>query len=235
MNLLAMDTSGPSAGVAVLIDGALRYEAALQHKKTHSQNIMPLCEAALDTLSLKPNELDYLACVVGPGSFTGVRIGISSIKGLAQATGAPCIGVNALEALSRNFPFFNGLACPILDARAGQVYTAIFEQGKRVTPDLAIPLYELLEKIQTLNQSNQKTVFLGDALSVYRDRITQTMGDTALMAPLHLASIKPSAVAALALEHLPDAISYDQLEALYLRAPQAERERAAKEAASRAN
>ena len=140
MNILCVDTSGPSAGVAVLRDGRLVFECSLIHGRTHSQCIMPMVEQGLAGAGLQAGDVDLFAAVVGPGSFTGVRIGVSTVKALAHATQRPCIGVDALEALAAGIQDFGGLICPILDARAQQVYGAVFRAGLppvRVAEDAA--------------------------------------------------------------------------------------------------
>ena len=127
MKLLAIDTSGPVCGVAVLTDGVIRYECAVQNKLTHSVNLMPMVDAALQATGLTLADLDRLAVVTGPGSFTGVRIGVSTLKGLAHGADKPCVAVDALEAMAagavralsgkeevRHYtgrPVFSGFAC----------------------------------------------------------------------------------------------------------------------------
>ena len=132
MNILAVDTSGPVAGVAVLRDGEIAYEGAAVNRLTHSVNLMPMIEEALGRAGLDVSEIDLYACVTGPGSFTGVRIGVSAVKGMAHGAGKPCVGVDALEALASGVCMNDMLLCPIQDARAGQVYGAAFLPGCRL-------------------------------------------------------------------------------------------------------
>ena len=106
MNLLAVDTSGPVAGVAVLKDGEVAYEGAAVNRLTHSVNLMPMIEEALGRAGLDVSEIGLYAAVTGPGSFTGVRIGVSAVKGMAHGAGKPCVGVDALEALAAAVPPF---------------------------------------------------------------------------------------------------------------------------------
>ena len=136
MILLFLDTSGPSAGVALMEDGVVRYEAMTVNAFTHSQSILPMTEEAFRRTGLSLEEVDYLAVTEGPGSFTGVRIGVSTVKGLAHALNKPCVAVDALEAMAAGVRPFSGVICPIQDARAGQVYGAAF-QGKRL-PDCCL-------------------------------------------------------------------------------------------------
>ena len=143
MNILAMDTSGPVAGVAVLNDETVVYEACAVNKFTHSASIMPMVEEAFIHSGLSLEQMDRLAVVVGPGSFTGVRIGVSTVKALAHGANIACVGVDALEALAGSVPYFDGIVCPIQDARAGQVYGAAFLPGTipaRLMEDQALKL-----------------------------------------------------------------------------------------------
>ena len=127
--VLTIDTSGPVAGCAVLRGGRIVHLVAMNHGLTHSETIMPAVDAALEGAGLRCGDVDVFAAVAGPGSFTGVRIGVCAAKGLAHAVGKPCAAVHALEALAMNFYGFDGLCCPILDARRGQVYCAAFDMA----------------------------------------------------------------------------------------------------------
>ena len=135
MNILAIDTSGPTCGVAILSDGVIRFSQTVLNKRTHSVNLMPMVDAGFSYTGLTLADMDRLACVVGPGSFTGVRLGVSTVKGLAHGIGKPCVAVNALEAMALGAGQFDGTVCPMQDARAGQVYAALFRDGKRMAPD----------------------------------------------------------------------------------------------------
>ena len=228
MILLFLDTSGPSAGVALMEDGVVRYEAMTVNAFTHSQSILPMTEEAFRRTGLSLEEVDYLAVTEGPGSFTGVRIGVSTVKGLAHALNKPCVAVDALEAMAAGVRPFSGVICPIQDARAGQVYGAAF-QGEtlaRLLPDQPLKLEEFLDQAGALGE---RLLFLGDGMPVHRERIAAMMGERALFAPPHLAFLRPAAAAALAWEKRDEAVDYLSLEPLYLRAPSAERQKNLKE------
>ena len=234
MKILALDTSGPVAGVAILKDGALAYEGAAVNKMTHSVSMMPMVEEALTRSGLEIGEIDLFAAVTGPGSFTGVRIGVSAVKGMAHGAGKPCIGVDALEALATGLYGASGIICPIQDARAGQVYGAAFRAGMppvRLLPDMAEKLSDFIAKVLESAEPQDKLIFLGDGVGTYRQAIVDLLGDRAVFAPAHCAYLRPAAVAALADARQADAVDYLTLMPVYLRAPQAERARAAKEAA----
>ena len=236
MNLLAVDTSGPVCGVAVMKDGVLAYEGVALNRMTHSVSMMPMVEEALNKSSTEISDIDYYAAVTGPGSFTGVRIGVSAVKGMAHGAGKPCIAVDALEALARGIGLSSALLCPIQDARAGQVYGAIFAPGmppRRLSEDMAAKLPEFIDAALNLVDPAQPLLFTGDGVPTYREAITAILGDRALFAPAEAAYLRPAAVAAIAWETRENAVDYLTLQPHYLRAPQAERARAAKLQAER--
>ncbi|MBO5501343.1 MAG: tRNA (adenosine(37)-N6)-threonylcarbamoyltransferase complex dimerization subunit type 1 TsaB [Clostridia bacterium] len=234
MIILAVDTSGPVAGVAVLRNGTLAYEAVAVNKMTHSVNMMPMVEEALNRSGIAIEEIDLFAAVVGPGSFTGVRIGVSAIKGMAHGAGKPCIGVDALEALAAGICCADGVICPIQDARAGQVYGAAFRAGmppERLMPDVAEKLPDYIDKVLAVAGEQDKLYFLGDGVATYRRAIADILGDRAVFVPAHCSGLRAASVAMLAEARKEEAVDYLTLMPVYLRAPQAERARAAKEAA----
>ncbi len=230
MILLCLDTSGPVAGVSLIEDGTVRYEAMAVNKFTHSQSILPMTEEAYAKTGLQIADTDYFAVTVGPGSFTGVRIGVSTAKGLAHALNKPCIAVDALEAMARGAILFDGAVCPIQDARAGQVYGAAFRgiTGDRLLSDRPVKLEEYLGAVSALDD---RLLFLGDGMPVHRERIRALLGDRAVFAPPHMAYLRPAAAAALAWEKRAEAVPYSDLKPLYLRPPQAERQKNLKERA----
>ena len=224
MILLCLDTSGPVAGVAIMENGNIRYEAMAVNSFTHSQSILPMVEEAYLRTGLQVENTDYFAVTVGPGSFTGVRIGVSTVKALAHAAGKTCIAVDALESMANGVSPFDGIICPIQDARAGQVYGAAFEGQtmQRLLSDEPIKLEEYLEKAAAFGK---KMLFLGDGMPVHKAKIAEILGEKAVFAPAHLAFLRPAAAAQLAWEKQSEAVSYLDLQPLYLRAPQAERQK----------
>lgn len=234
MNILMIDTSGPACGVAIMKDGAIVYEAQLVSGRTHSQRVMPMVDAALSMSDMKPGDIDLFGAVLGPGSFTGVRIGVSTVKALAHAAGKPCIGVDALQALAANMSGFDGVICPILDARAQQVYGAMFRAGdapERLMQDEAMKLVDFLELV---DKTGEDALFLGDGVAAFREKIMEHLGTRAHFAPAQHMNLRAGSACAVA-QKLYEAdegaaVDYIHLLPLYLRAPQAERERAAREA-----
>ena len=219
MKLLVMDTSGPVCGVAVMEDEKVLCEYTAQNRNTHSANLMPMAEAALLSAGKTIGEMDAIAAVTGPGSFTGVRIGVATAKGLAHGAGIPCIPVDALEALSLSAGGFDGVVCPIQDARAGQVYGAAFRGGERLTADEPLKLEDFLEKILPFGE---RFLFLGDGVPVHREKILETIGEKAAFAPAHLNYLRPSAAGVLAMRS-EKRTDYLNLQATYLRPPNAQK------------
>jgi len=238
MNILMIDTSGPACGVAVMRNGQIVCELQLTSGKTHSQRVMPMVDQALSMCEMDVSDIDLFGVVVGPGSFTGVRIGVSSVKALAHAAGKPCIGVDALEALAANASSFDGVICPILDARAQQVYGAMFEAGMppvRLMEDEAEKLTLFLDRVEA---TGKKALFLGDGAPAFEKAICERLGDRAVFAPAQHMGLRAASACALAAKYAEDENNLKDcmtLLPLYLRAPQAERERAAKLAAQKEN
>lgn len=222
MNIMAIDTSGPACSVAVSDHHGLCYEARAVNKLTHSKNLMPMVEEALQKSGKQLADLDLLACVVGPGSFTGVRIGVAVCQGMARGLSLSCVAVNALEAMAYSAMELDAVICPMRDARAGQVYAAAFCNGKRLMQDQALPLSEYLQSLPSLGQ---RFVFLGDGLLPHQEQIVSTLKDKARLAPFYLALPGAAAACALALRDRDQAVPPQQLLPLYLRKPQAERQR----------
>ncbi|MDO4484307.1 MAG: tRNA (adenosine(37)-N6)-threonylcarbamoyltransferase complex dimerization subunit type 1 TsaB [Clostridia bacterium] len=223
MKLLAVDTSGPVCGVAVLADGAIVYECSVTNKLTHSTNLMPMIDQALTMSGLTLKELDYVAVVTGPGSFTGVRIGVSTVKGLCHGAGIPCVTVDALEAMAAGINSFSGVVCPIQDARAGQVYGAAFhcENGvpERLMDDIPLKIEEYVSAISSFGN---RFLFLGDGMPVHHKRLTELLGEQAVFAEPQQAFLRPAAAANLAAAK-KERLTWKELEPMYLRAPNAER------------
>ncbi len=221
MKLLVIDTSGPVCGTAVMDEEKVYSEYTAQNKNTHSASLMPMIESALEAAGTGLDGLDAVAAVTGPGSFTGVRIGVATAKGLAHGAGLPCIAVNALEALDESAGEFDGVVCPIQDARAGQVYGAAFPNGERLIPDAPMILEEYLDTVSALGE---RFLFTGDGAPVFRERITIILGERAVFAPPHRGYLRPSAAGSIAIRR-GETTDYLHLEASYLRPPNAQKNR----------
>ena len=231
MKLIALDSSGLVASVAVLEDDKLMAEYTMNYKKTHSQTLLPMLDEIVRMIELDLSTVDAIAIAKGPGSFTGVRIGVATAKALAQAADKPCIAVSTLEALAFSSKYFDGIISPVLDARRNQVYNALFCGGKdlmRLTDDRALALDELLAQ---LKEYGKKVLFMGDATLVFEEEIKSALGELAYFAPkvsnLNLAG----AVAEIGLDKLKkgETTEYKRLVPEYIRLSQAEREKLERE------
>ena len=226
MNILALDTSSRVASCAILRDGVLAGEFFANIGLTHSQTAMPMVEKLLEQTAIGLREMDVFAVCTGPGSFTGLRIGISCVKGMAMAAGKPCAGVSTLLTLAEGIRLFEGYICPVMDARRGQVYTSLFESmgGKlsRLREDEAISI-EGLEAI--LRELPLGVMLVGDGAQLCMERLS---GVASLqMAPERFLHQRASALASIACEMAQSGglTSAAELAPSYLRLPQAERER----------
>ena len=227
LNIVSIDTSGPLASCAVWRDDAIVHLIAMNQGLTHSETIMPALDASMRAANLSCADVDCFACVCGPGSFTGVRIGVCAVKGLAHAWNKACARIDALECLAMNYQGFDGIACTILDARRGQVYCAAFDmkdgQPRRILPDDAMEIGAFLEKLPR----DRRLVFLGDGLRVHQARIREALPG-ALIAPANLSQLRADAACLLAAERQETWMEARLLTPIYLRIPQAERERNAR-------
>lgn len=230
MKILALETSAKSASAAVVENGTVLASAYQCSGLTHSRTLMPMVEDMLRNSELKAQDMDAIAVAAGPGSFTGLRIGVSAVKGLAWALEKPCCAVSTLEGMAENLRHLDDtLVICAMDARRNQVYNALFiaEGGelRRVSEDRAIGLAELLAQIQTMNLP-AKRVVLGDGAELCHRFLTENGFDCSL-APAML--IRQSAVGvALAAERKGEFIPAEALAPVYLRLSQAERERLAR-------
>ncbi len=221
MKILAIDTTGAVAGVALVDDNITVAEFSVNNEKTHSQTIMPLINKLLSSLDLTIADIDYIAATSGPGSFTGLRIGCATAKGLAHGSKKLIIPVPTLDALAYNLPYSDRLVVPIMDARRNQVYTAIyrFENAKliRLTDYMAEDIFVLMENVE---KYSSKAVFLGDGVFPNKSAILSKGFD---LAPLHLNMQRAASIGALALTMLDKAVDYHSFTPFYLRLSQAER------------
>lgn len=227
MKILAIDSSGLVASVAILDEDQLIAEYTVNYKKTHSQTLLPMLEEVKKMIDLDLASIDALAIAGGPGSFTGLRIGSATVKGLGLALNKPIIHVPTLEGLAYNLYGTENLVCPIMDARRNQVYTGIyrFDEEKLVSIEkqCAIGIEELLEK---LNQLKEKVILLGDGVPVYKDIIENKLAVPYSFAPAHANRQRAGSVAALATQYYKEGKVVSAVEHApdYLRLSQAERE-----------
>ena len=233
MLILAFESSARPASVALLRDGQLLSQYTQCSQLTHSRTLLPMAEDMLKNAELTLRDVDVFAVAHGPGSFTGVRIGVSTVKGLAWALDKPCVGVSTLEAMAWHGLAAGGVVCPVMDARRSQVYNALFEivDGRpvRLTEDRPIALEELAEEVRRLD----RPVFLvGDGAALTAAHFAAA-GLPFTLAPENLRWQSAWGVAMDARDKEPG--NADALLPVYLRLSQAERERQARLAAEKAN
>ena len=232
MNILGIDASGVAGSVAYIKEGKFVGEYYICDKLTHSQTIMPMLEHMKKILDIDLDTVDAVAVTSGPGSFTGLRIGVTAAKTLALALDVPIIGVPTLDVIAHNITYSDSLICPIMDARRNQVYTALYkwEAGKlqRLIPHDALDMNEYLEIIK---EKNEKVIFLGDGIDCYRDKIKEILGENASFAPEFLKLQKASVLLEISREKYEkgEAINAAEFVPLYLRKSQAEREKEERE------
>lgn len=225
MKILAIESSALAASVCVECDGKLIAEAFGNNGLTHSKTVMPMLENMLANCGEALENMDKIAVAAGPGSFTGLRIGVSVAKGLSWASGVPVCGVSTLEAMAWQACCFDGVICPVMDARAGQVYNALFkyENGEliRLCQDRAIAMAALLEELKGEN----RIILLGDGAKMCYNECEKS-GIAAVLPESAQRFPRASGVARAARNI--EAAEPEKLDIYYLRLPQAERERLAK-------
>lgn len=236
MKILALDSSGLVASVAVMEEENLLAEYTMNYKKTHSQTLLPMLDEMAKMIDLDLETVDAIAVAGGPGSFTGLRIGSATAKGLGLALKKPLISVPTVDGLAYNLCGTDKIVCPLMDARRNQVYAGIYEfkgnELKVLESQMAADISEIAEK---LNALGREVIFLGDGWPVYEQKLAELMKVPYFAAPAHMSRQRAGALAALAMtyakegcmetatEHQPD----------YLRLSQAERERLEKERAAK--
>lgn len=237
MKILALDSSGLVASVAVVEDDTLIAENTIHYKKTHSQTLLPMLQSVKEMIELDLESIDAIAISAGPGSFTGLRIGSATAKGLGLALNKPIIEVPTLAGLAYNLYGTTQLICPIMDARRNQVYTGIYAFVGQDNPGLnnCYQLQVMKEQsavdisniVEILNSMGREVIFLGDGVPVFKETIKETLQVPFCFAPAHCNRQRASSVAALAEIYFQEGryVNARDHQPEYLRLSQAERER----------
>jgi tRNA threonylcarbamoyladenosine biosynthesis protein TsaB len=226
MRVLSLDSSTEVASCAIVEDNKLLGEITYNNEKQHSIILMPMIDNLLTNLRLDLNELDGFVVAKGPGSFTGLRIGMSTIKGLSLGSNKPCVTVSSLDSLAYNLSFANGLICPMLDALRDNVYARLFKCNngdlKPISDYIAISVDELIAEIKGYNEN---VYFVGDGIYKHRDKLNASLPN-AYFAPAHLNLTRASSLGELGIKLLHSGIVEDlnTVTPIYLRKSQAERE-----------
>ncbi len=228
MKILGVDSSGMVAGVAVVDDDILLAEYTVNYKKTHSETLLPMIDEIVRMTELDMDSVDAIAVAAGPGSFTGLRIGSATVKGLGLALNKDIIEIPTCMGLAYNVWGTDSLVCPIMDARRKQVYTGIYEYGNNelitVSEQKAVDICELIDE---LNGMNQKVIFVGDGIPVYKDIISEHATFPYVFAPAHCNRQRAASIAALGVIYASKGLTVaaEHHKPIYLRKSQAERER----------
>lgn len=228
MKILALDSSGLVASAAVVEDENMIAEYTINYKKTHSQTLLPMLDEIVKMIELDLNTIDAIAIAAGPGSFTGLRIGSATAKGLALALKKPIISIPTVEGLAYNLYGTDKIICPIMDARRNQVYTGLYrfeeEQFIVIEDQMAVDMETVIEKI---NKLGQPVIFLGDGVPVQKNAIEEKVTVPFYFAPAHMSKQRAGAVGALGCQYYKKGSYQDSREHRpeYLRLSQAERER----------
>lgn len=227
MKILGIDSSAKSASAAVTENGKIISNFYINTGLTHSQTLMPMIDSALKCADLSVDDIDLIAVNKGPGSFTGIRIGVAAAKGIADVKNIPCIGISTLEAMAYNLTDIDCVACCVMDARCNQVYTALFRitdgTVERITDDSAISIEELKNILKTYN--NLK-ILVGDGAELCYNKLNYDVENLKIVG--ETARFQNAAGVCHAAEKYDTFISSSELVPDYLRLPQAERELKAK-------
>ncbi len=226
MIILGIETSTRTGSVAIVEEEKIIAEYTLNIKETHTSRLMPAIDHILKDAQLTIHQMDAVAVSLGPGSFTGLRIGVATAKGLCLALRKPLIGIPTLDAFAHNICYTSHLICPLIDARREEVYTAIYRyrlpigrhELEKLTDDMVLPLEELLSQI------DHSTIFVGDVFDGYRSLVEKEMQGKASFAPPHLSLPRAANVAVLGLRKLKSGEESDlrEIAPLYVRRPEAE-------------
>lgn len=225
MKILALDSSATIGTVALCEDDKLICEITVNTGNTHSETLLPTVEQVLKLTDTSIDEIDLLSCSVGPGSFTGVRIGVATVKGLAFGKNKKCVGISTLDSLAQNISCFDGILCPVMDARRDHVYNALYECTDgvitRLCPDRLISVEELDCELASLDR---KIYLSGDGYGLCKREFVKAQTQTT-PERLRLESGYSTAVCAVRKYENGEAVSDFELAPVYLRPSQAERER----------
>lgn len=228
MKILGIDSSGLVASAAIAGEKNIIAEFTVNNKQTHSQTLLPMIEKVVDMSGIELEQIDAIAIAAGPGSFTGLRIGSATAKGIGLALKKPVVSVPTLEGLAYRVSVFDGIICPIMDARRNQVYTGIYKMDKGnlvcLSEQKAVDIHEIMEELE---KYDEKVIFLGDGVEVQRETIEKEFKKEYCFAPIHLSKQSAAAVAVLGDIYFNQGKAEDAAEhkPIYLRKSQAERER----------
>lgn len=222
MRILSVDTATVSCSVGVLDAGRLMAEITSEKKQTHSKHLMKMIDTAIHTAGVRMDEIDAFAVTIGPGSFTGIRIGVSTVQGFAMALSKPVVGISSLEALARQVGPSTCPICPLLDARKNEVYAALYQSTKsglrQVIEEHVAPLESLLHRIDA------PCFFVGKGAQVYAELIEEKLGERAMFTEMILNKVRAETVGRIATQRIQtkNRENLNQLNPHYIRKSDAE-------------
>ena len=232
MKILALDSSGLVASVAILEEDNCIAEYTINYKKTHSQTLLPMLDEVSRMIELDIHTIDVIAVAAGPGSFTGLRIGSATAKGLGQALGKPLIGIPTVDGLAMNLYGTDKVICPLMDARRNQTYTGLYEFVRQdnkyglvaIRKQCAVALEEIVEAV---NELGREVVFLGDGVPVFKAQLEENIKVPFSFAPASCNRQRAAAIGTLAFDYAKEGMMEKAADHIpdYLRLSQAERER----------
>ncbi|HHX56165.1 MAG TPA: tRNA (adenosine(37)-N6)-threonylcarbamoyltransferase complex dimerization subunit type 1 TsaB [Clostridiales bacterium] len=231
MKVLAIDSSGLVASVAIVTEDELLAEYTINYRKTHSQTLLPMLDEIVKITNIDLKDIDAIAISKGPGSFTGLRIGSATAKGLAMVLDIPIIPVATVDGLAYNLYKSDNVICPLMDARRNQVYTGLYKwidgEFKVLLEQRPLAIEEISEEI---NKIAEEVIFIGDGIKVFENQLKETIKVNYSFAPAHLSRQRAGAIGALGIKYYKKGIMTDADEFVptYLRMSQAERELASK-------
>lgn len=226
MKILAIDSSTAKATVALYVDGGIAKKIEITDSKTHSETLVPMIQQVLKNAGVTPADVDYYAASIGPGSFTGLRIGVVTVKSIAMAVNKPCVAVPTLDALAYNVHGFDGIVCPLIDARNDQVFTAIYEGGKLLSEYMAKSISELADDLRRL-ACDKAVLLVGDGAEKHVSYLTEQLTNVAIscgLAPIEKRLADSASVAFVAASMIEEGriADCDALAPEYLRKSSAE-------------
>lgn len=226
MKILSIDSATEAASCAVIEDEKLLGEITFNYKKQHSVILMTIIDNLLKNTNTDMNMLDGFVVSKGPGSFTGLRIGMSTVKGLSQGSNKPFVSISSLDALAYNMAYTSGIICPILNALRGNVYTSLYEFKQDTLVKLTeYNIMSIEELLALIKEQNKPVTFIGDGINLFKAQISSSLPQ-ALFAPAHLNLVRASALGELGIKKLHEGKSDDLYNSapIYIRKSQAERE-----------
>ena len=227
MTILALDTSGENCSACIMDESKVIADFNISTGTTHSETLLPMIDTMCKYANIDLKDIDAFACSIGPGSFTGLRIGIATIKGFALSLDKKVVGITTLESLAQNVSAFNGLICSVLDAKNDNVYAGIYQnENGTLTRKGEYQTGTIDELIETLKNISQDIIFVGDGSISFKEKFQEALQEKAHFAPLHLAHQLSTSVANLALQKFKNGEfeTANSLMPMYLKKSQAERE-----------